>query len=195
MRTLATLSSYTRLLSLTITALLLMTGSAHAEQADRNKPIQVEADLPGKIDMLKQFVVFNGNVVVTQGTMTIRADRIELRETPEGYHTAMAYGTAAKPATFREKRDGADEYIEGQAERLEYDGKSNTVRFVGDASVRRLRGTTVADRISGQLITYNAVSEVFSVSGGSASSPSGRVRVVIAPRDAAPASAAAQGRR
>src|ERR1700712_5197717 len=73
--------------------LLLPTLAAHAEKADRFKPLNVEADLPGKIDLLNQFVVFNGNVVVTKGTMTIRAARIEVRELPDGYHTAVAFGS------------------------------------------------------------------------------------------------------
>ena len=165
-----------------------------AEKADRFKPLNVEADLPGKIDLLKQFVVFNGNVVVTKGTMVIRAARIEVRETPDGYHTAVAIGSAAKPATFRQKRDGVDEYIEGEAERLEYDAKTDTVRFVTRAAVRRLRGATVADEISGNLVTYDSLSEVFSVSGGAtptASNPGGRVRAVLTPREGTPAAAAA----
>jgi lipopolysaccharide export system protein LptA len=177
---------------------LLVGGSpaTRAEKADRFKPLNVEADLPGKIDLLKQFVVFNGNVVVTKGTMVIRAARIEVRETPDGYHTAVAIGSAAKPATFRQKRDGVDEYIEGEAERLEYDAKTDTVRFVTRAAVRRLRGATVADEISGNLVTYDSISEVFSVSGGAtptASNPGGRVRAVLTPREGTPAAAAASG--
>ena len=175
-------------------ALLAVAGAAHAEKADRFKPLHVEADLPGKIDLQKQFVVFNGNVVVTKGTMTIRASRIEVHETPEGYHTAVAIGSADKPATFRQKRDGVDEWIEGEAERLEYDGKSDSVRFVGRASVRRLRGATVADEISGNLISYDSIAEVFSVSGGApptAANPGGRVRAVLMPREGSPAAAAA----
>ena len=79
--------------------------------------------------------------------MTIRAGRIEVRETPDGYHSAVAIGAANKPATFRQKRDGVDEWIEGEAERLEYDGKTDTIRFVTNAAVRRLRGSsTVSDR-------------------------------------------------
>ena len=175
---------------------LLVGGSpaARAEKADRLKPLNVEADLPGKIDLLKQFVVFNGNVVVTKGTMVIRAARIEVRETPDGYHTAVAIGSAAKPATFRQKRDGVDEYIEGEAERLEYDARTDTVRFVTRAAVRRLRGANVADEISGNLVTYDSISEVFSVSGGAtptASNPGGRVRAVLTPREGTPAAAAA----
>lgn len=167
---------------------------AHAERADRFKPLNVEADLPGKVDLLKQFVVFNGNVVVTQGTMTIRAARIEVHETPDGYHTAVAYGAPNRPATFREKRDGVDEYVEGEAERLEYDGKTDTVRFVNHASVRRLRGATTADEITGNLVTYDGISEVFSVSGGGPSTPAnpgGRVRAVLTPREGSPAAQAA----
>ena len=160
-------------------------GSAAAERADRLKPLQVEADQPGKIDLLNQFVVFNGNVVVTKGTMIIRAGRIEVRETPEGYHVALAIGSPGRPATFRQKRDGVDETIEGEAERLEYDGKANTIKFVTNASVRRLRGSQVADEITGNLVSYDSSNEVFSVSGGAASpnNPGGRVRAVLTPRE------------
>jgi lipopolysaccharide export system protein LptA len=167
---------------------------AHAEKADRFKPLNVEADLPGKIDLLNQFVVFSGNVVVTKGTMTIRAARIEVRELPDGYHTAVAYGTPQQHATFRQKRDVPDEYIAGDAERLEYDGKSEVVRFVNNASVRRLRGGEVADEISGNLVTYDSTTEVFNVSGGApatAANPGGRVRATLTPREGSAAAAEA----
>jgi lipopolysaccharide export system protein LptA len=161
-------------------------GGAAAERADRLKPLQVESDQPGKIDLLNQFVVFNGNVVVTKGTMLIRAARIEVRETPEGYHSALAIGAAGRQATFRQKRDGADETIEGEAERIEVDGKASIIKFIGAASVRRLRGAQVADEIAGQLVSYDSVNEVFNVSGGApatANNPGGRVRAVLTPRE------------
>jgi len=167
---------------------------ARAEKADRFKPLNVEADLPGKIDLLKQFVVFNGNVVVTKGTMTIRAARIEVRELPDGYHTAVAFGSPGQHATFRQKRDSPDEYIAGDAERLEYDGKSDVIRFVNNASVRRLRGSETADEISGNLVTYDSGTEVFSVTGGApatAANPGGRVRAVLTPKEGSAAAAEA----
>jgi lipopolysaccharide export system protein LptA len=179
-------------LGVTAFALVLAAGAgaALAERADRLKPLQVESDQPGKIDLLNQFVVFNGNVVVTKGTMLIRAARIEVRETPEGYHSALAVGAAGRPATFRQKRDGVDETIEGEAERLEVDGKANVIKFIGNASVRRLRGAQVADEIAGQLVSYDSLNEVFNVSGGApatASNPGGRVRAVLTPREGSPA--------
>ena len=167
---------------------------ARAEKADRFKPLNVEADLPGKIDLLNQHVVFNGNVVVTKGTMTIRANRIEVRESPDGYHTAVAFGSPSQHATFRQKRDAPDEYIAGDAERLEYDGKSDVIRFVNNASVRRLRGSETSDEISGNLVTYDSGTEVFNVTGGApatAANPSGRVRAVLTPREGSAAAAEA----
>lgn len=169
-------------------------GPALAEKADRFKPLNVEADQPGRIDLLNQHVVFNGNVVVTKGTMTIRAGRIEVRETPDGYHSAVAIGATNRPATFRQKRDGVDEWIEGEAERLEYDGKTDTIRFVTNAAVRRLRGSTVADEIAGNVVSYDSIAEVFSVSGGAAATPTnpgGRVRAVLTPREGSAAAAEA----
>jgi lipopolysaccharide export system protein LptA len=168
--------------------------SVQAEKADRFKPLNVEADLPGKIDLLNQHVVFNGNVVVTKGTMTIRANRIEVRESADGYHTAVAYGSPTQHATFRQKRDAPDEYIAGDAERLEYDGKSDVIRFVNNASVRRLRGSETADEISGNLVTYDSGTEVFNVTGGAASTaanPGGRVRAVLTPKEGSAAAAEA----
>jgi lipopolysaccharide export system protein LptA len=167
---------------------------AQAEKSDRFKPLNVEADLPGKIDLLNQYVVFNGNVVVTKGTMTIRANRIEVRESPDGYHTAVAFGSPSQHATFRQKRDAPNEYIAGDAERLEYDGKSDVIRFVNNASVRRLRGSETSDEISGNLVTYDSGTEVFNVAGGApatASNPGGRVRAVLTPKEGSAAAAEA----
>lgn len=177
-------------------ALALSATAVCAEKADRAKPLNVEADQPSNLDLQKKVVVFNGNVVITKGTLVIRASKVEVRETPDGYQAATATGSAAKPATFRQKRDGVDEYIEGQAERLEYDSKADTVRFVNAAVVRRLRGTAVADEITGSVVSYDASTEVFSVSGGApnANGTGGRVRAVLTPREgtAAAAEAAAQ---
>jgi len=172
-----------------------------AERADRGKPLTIEADQPGTVDLLKQVLVFNGNVVVAQGTMTIRAGSVEVRERPDGHRSATALGSAAKPAVFRQKRDGVDETIEGSAERIEYDSRGDVVRFSGTAQVRRLRGTTPADEISGSVITYDNGNETFSVAGaqtvpGAASAPgNGRVRVVITPRPDAASAPASEPRR
>ena len=173
----------TQALSAVVLALTL--GAAHAEKAHRAKPLNVEADQSSNLDLQKKVLVFNGNVVISKGTLVIRAAKVEVRETADGHQIANANGSAGKPATFRQKRDGVDEYIEGQAERLEYDSSADSVRFIGAAVVRRLRGTAVADEITGNVVSYNASTEVFSVSGGApnANGTPGRVRAVLTPRE------------
>ncbi len=175
--------------------LVLAAAPVRAEKADRALPMTIESN-PCVVDLAKRTHVCTGNVVITQGTLQIRAERVELRETPEGYTTALASGSAAKPAQYREKRDGVDEYVEGNALRIDYDGRAGTVRFDGQALVKRLRGTATADEIHGRQIVWNATTEQFSVEGGAPTSanPGGRVRSILVPNAAAtpagPASAA-----
>jgi lipopolysaccharide export system protein LptA len=166
---------------------------AAAEKADRNKPLNVEAD-NGRYDDLKQIGTFTGNVVVTKGTLTMRAAQIEVRQSPEGYQYGLATALPGQLARFSQKREGVDETIQGEAERIEYDGKTDTVRFVNRAVIRRYRGATLADETAGNLITYDNAREVFSVSSGDSAAtpgnPGGRVRATLTPRDAVPESAA-----
>lgn len=179
---------------LALAALVAAVPHAHAQRSDRGKPIVIEADRPGVLDFQRQVLVFSGNAVVTQGSMVLRADRIEMREMADGYRAAIAIGVPGKPATWRQKREGAaDETVEGSAERIEFDGRADTLRFSGASAVRRLRGGAVADEITGAEIVWDNVAEVFRVAGGetSAANPGGRVRVILAPRAAEPASAPA----
>jgi lipopolysaccharide export system protein LptA len=98
-----------------------------------------------------------------------------------------------KRAFNRQKREGVDEWIEGEGEVIEYDGKADRVKFIRKAEMRRLRGATLADEVTGSLITYENTTDVFTVDGGPTSpTPGGRVRAVLAPRDAASAPAAAR---
>lgn len=168
---------------------------AGAEKADRNKPMNVEADTL-RYDDLQQTSVFTGKVVVTKGTIVIRGARMVVKQDPEGYQFGTVTAEPGKQAFFRQKRDGVDEYIEGEAETIEYDGRADRVRFIGRAEMRRLRGSTVADETSGAVITYDNSNDQFSVDGSVAagatpSNPGGRVRATLAPRTPASAAAAA----
>lgn len=184
----------TPLLALAAALLTATALPASAERADRNKPLNVEAD-NGRYEDAKQAGTFTGNVVVTKGSMVMRAAKIEVRQNNDGYQFGIASSGGGKLATFRQKRDGIDEYIEGQAERIEYDGRADQVRFIDKALIRRYRGSVLADETAGSLITYDNAAEVFSVSGGASSAtaanPSGRVRAVLTPREGSPATAEA----
>jgi lipopolysaccharide export system protein LptA len=173
-------------------AALPLAGPARAERADRRQPMVGMAD-HGVLDLQRQVLVYTGNVVISQGSMVLRAERVELRTLPDGSRAASAVGSADKPASWRQKRDGVDETVEGTADRIEFDGRADTLRLLGSGAVRRLRGGSVADEITGERILWDNTAEVFRVEGGAATAtnPGGRVRAVLSPRADAPASAPA----
>jgi lipopolysaccharide export system protein LptA len=172
-------------------AMIVPAGVATAEKADRNKPMNVEADAL-RYDDLKQASVFTGRVVLTKGTIVIRGARVDVRQDPEGYQHGVVTAETGKLAFYRQKREGVDEFIEGESEIIEYDGKADRVKFIKQAELRRYRGATVSDEMVGNVITYDNSTDVFSVDGGPASpAVGGRVRAVISPRPGAGASAGA----
>ncbi|MEE9475252.1 MAG: lipopolysaccharide transport periplasmic protein LptA, partial [Roseateles sp.] len=152
------------------------------------------AERQGRIDRINQRTELLGNVIITKGSLLLRAEKVDVRETRDGYHQAYASGTAGKPVSFRQARDVPGEAIEGVADQLEYDTKTETVRFIGNANVRRTRGATVSDEVTGAVIVYDSRTEVFALEGGNASpNPNGRVRMVLMPRLPADAAASAPG--
>lgn len=160
---------------------------ASAEKADRNKPMNVEADAL-RYDDLNQTSVFTGKVVVTKGTIVIRGARIDVRQDPEGYQYGVVTAEPGKLAFYRQKREGVDEFIEGEGETIEYNGKTDQVKFIKHAEMRRIRGGTLADEVVGSVIVYDNSTDVFTVDGGPASpAVGGRVRAVLTPKPAASA--------
>lgn len=157
---------------------------ALAQKADRNQPTNVEADRL-EYDDARQRTVFIGRVVLTRGSLVIRGDRLVLDQSGDDRQNAVATG---KPAKFRQKRDGSDQFLEGTAAKIEYDSTTEKMVFTGSAVLTRLDCGKLTDEISGALIVYDARAETFSVDGKPradgkpATDGSGRVRVTIQPR-------------
>ena len=170
-------------------------GPALAEKADRDKPMNVEADSL-RYDDVNQTSVFTGKVVITKGTILIRGAKVSVRQDPQGYQFGTVTAEPGKLAYYKQKREGLDEFIEGEADVIEYDGKADRVKFIKRAELRRLRGPTVADEMTGSLITYDNTSDVFTVDGGPGGPgaapgvPAGRIRAVLSPRTSASAPSA-----
>ena len=169
-------------LALTLLAgLMLLPAATLAEKNDRQKPVTVESDRV-TVDDARQLSVFEGNVVLTQGTMLIRGDRMEVRQDKEGFRQGTVWG---KRAYFRQKREGTDEIMEGWAERVEYDNRAEKVQLFTRAALKRGN-----DEVSGDYISYDATTEFFQVIGGGAkaastNNPQGRVRTVLQPKTVA----------
>jgi lipopolysaccharide export system protein LptA len=153
---------------------------ARAEHADRDKPVHLEADQVS-IDDAKQVSTFEGKVLLSQGTLSIRGDKMVVVQDKNGFSHGTATGQLAN---FRQKRDGLDEYVEGFGERIEYDTQNETVDFYGQA-----RMTRKLDEVRGDHISYNSKTEIFKVQstqGNQADSATkGRVRVILQPKGTA----------
>jgi lipopolysaccharide export system protein LptA len=151
-------------------------------------------------DLIKQVVVFNGNVVVAQGTLADPRRPVELRERPRA--TACATGHRQRRQAGQlppEARRRATRPWKARPSASTTTAAPARCASKAMAVVRRLRGSTVADEIQGHQIVWDSTAEIFNVRGGAAgaSNPGGRVRAVITPRapadDATDAAPAASG--
>ena len=165
---------------------------AFAERADKDKAAVIQADR-GNNDDLNQIHVYTGDVVLTKGTIILRADQLTLKQDPEGYNFGIAVSTQpGKLAYFKQKREGVDEFIEGQAERIEYDEKTDTVHLINRAIVKRLVAGRDADESRGDRIDYNSRTEGYSVQSNGASKV-GRTTTILQPKLRPGASAGGAG--
>lgn len=170
-------------------ALLAAVMPVHAEKADRDKPVNLEADRV-KVDDINKVHIFDGHVTLTQGTLVIRSDRLVVKQDAEGFQNGIATANPGNLARFRVKRDGKDEFVEGEGERIEYDAKSEITKFFNRAYVK-----SGLDEVRGQYIVFDGQNEQYSVTSG----PDGtvlpgrdnRVRAVIQPKNKPPAPEAA----
>ena len=165
-----------------IAGVMLAATAARAEKADRDKPVNIEADRVS-VDDVKKVQVFEGNVQLVKGTLIIRAERIVVTQDDDGYQRGVATGTADVPPRFKQKREGQDDYIEGEGERIEHDAKAEKTEFFNRAWVK-----SGLDEVRGQFISYDARTENYFVTSG----PNGtrakpgsneRVRAVIQPKN------------
>lgn len=173
-----------------ILATLIVTfacGNASAERADRDKPVHLEAARV-TVDDVKRTHVFEGNVTLSQGTLSLRAARMVVTQDAEGFQKCVATGGEGGLVRFRQKREGKDEYIEGEAERVEYDSRKEIAEFHIRAMMK-----SGADEVRGHYVSYNGLTEQFFVTatpGARPDSKEGRVTAIIQPKNTKPAIAA-----
>ena len=155
---------------------ILFTNPVLAERADGDKPVHLESDRAtvkntGRSNNENRVSVFTGNVVLTQGTMIIRSDKMEIEEDEDGFQSFIAYGNLV---SYRQKSEGKDEYVEGWGKRMEFDSKADKVEFFNQARLRR-----GADEVHGEYISYESTKEFFQVNNGTNTKAKNRVRAVI----------------
>ena len=160
-------------------------GAARAEKADSAKPTVIEAD-QGSADDVRQIRTLTGNVLLTRGTLVMKAGRAQVTEDPQGYQFVTFWAAPGALASFRQKRDGGDLWVEGEAERIEYDNKAEVVKLFSRAKLTRLEGGQVSDEVQGAFISYDSRKEFFAVennAAGASKPGAGRVKMVIQPSE------------
>jgi lipopolysaccharide export system protein LptA len=156
---------------------LLFALPAFGEKADKDKPTQIEANRMSADDT-RRMNIFEGNVVLTKGTIAVRAERIVVRQDAEGYQLTTATGT---PVRFKQKQDPKEgekegRWMDGEALRVEIDDRKQTIELFENARVNR-----GGDEVAGNYIFVDQRSDFFSVTAGKGSQP-GRVRATIQPK-------------
>ena len=160
---------------LVLIALLASYPYSYAEKADRDKPIEIEADTM-TVDDAKSTSIYTGDVILTQGTLLIRADELIVRQDKQGFQHSTSLGN---PTTFKQKMEGSNEYIQGKALRIDYDGHMDKIHLYKKAEVKRGK-----DIVVGDYITYDANAEVAqAMSSKTENGKKGRTKAIIKPKD------------
>lgn len=177
-------SSYLRQ-SLFLLVLLMPMLEAAAEKADSLKKAEFSAEY-SVIDGKKNTTTLSGNVELTRGSMIIRADRAVFAETAEKSRNFNLYGTVSDQVFFRQKRDGGpDLWMEGVADHVEYDEKTEMVKFISKARVRYLEGKRITQEQVGEFLSYDSLNDVFVAANSSSGKHipgAGRVTLTIEPK-------------
>lgn len=169
----------TPLFAATCMALTAFLTPAMAEHPDRQQPINIESDR-ATVDDRNKVHIFEGNAILTQGSLRLRGERLVVTEGADGFHTGVATAPAGGLATFRQLREGTDnEYVEGEAVRIEYDTRTEQAKLFERAMV-----TSAGDIVTGDYIEYDALTENYAatrLAPKDGTAPS-RVNVTIQPR-------------
>ena len=158
---------------------------ASAEKADAGKQAVIDYNTL-HVDEVTQTSTLTGDVVVTKGTLVLRAEKAVVKQTPEDDMMVTLNAAAGKQATFRQKRDGGpDLWVEGEAQRIEYDERSAVMKLFGNAKIRQIEGGRTTDEIKSEFISYDSLREVFAArndAAGASKPGGGRGQMIIAPR-------------
>lgn len=142
-------------------------------------------------DDIKKESVFTGNVILTRGLMTLRSDRLTMREDAEGFQHGTATVGPGKLVHLRQEDPAKFEVIEAEGLRSEYNGKTEEFEMIGKAVVTRYVCGKAFDNVQGERVIYRQKTDTYEAYGGpNSAATGGRVRSVAQPRAKADAAAA-----
>lgn len=169
-----------------VVALLTLTAfSASAEKADSMKEAHISA-ISIETDEVTQTRTLTGDVVLTRGTLIMRSEKAVIKEASDGYKSVVLTTTPGKFVTFRQKKDGGpDLWVESQAERIEYEERTDIVKLFKKATIKNLEGTRLSNQTEGEFISYDSRKDVavgHNDASGESKPGQGRVTMTLPPR-------------
>ena len=148
---------------------LLLPGSALALSSDRDQPMNLEADSVS-IDEQTGVSLYEGNVVITQGSLKLWADRLWIHRRDGKTHKFISEG---QPTRFRQLTDDQQE-VKGRALRAEFYVDRDELLLFDEALLEQ-----GADQFRSDRIVYNRANS--QVRAGASADGKQRVRVIIEP--------------
>ena len=137
--------------------MLLSAGNALALSTDRDQPAEIEAD-DIEFDFKTGTRTYINNVLVVQGTLRLKADKVIAVYKDQDLDTATAWGSLAR---FKQRPDGKEHDVEGWAKKIIVDQKANTLTLIGRAALKQ-----GPDTARGETIVYNMATDTLSLKGG-----------------------------
>jgi lipopolysaccharide export system protein LptA len=138
--------------------------AAHAEKADQDKPVILEAEKVSVNDV-QQVYELDGQVLLTKGSILITGEKGNIKVDPEGYEYVDVQGNPESTASFRQRREGpANEFMQGRGQTVTYNAKTELLTLTGDASLKRLLNMQMLDQLQGWKIDYDDVQQRYKVS-------------------------------
>jgi len=157
---------------------------SHAEKADQDKPIILEAEKVSVNDV-KQIYDLNGQVLIIKGSVLVTGEDGHIQVDPEGYEFVDVKGTPDATASFRQRREGpADEFMQGLATQVNYNAKTEVLTLTGDAKLKRLLNMQMLDQLRGWKIEYDDVKQYYKVTPPKDAKPDDLplARAILSPR-------------
>lgn len=136
---------------------LLFSVQAIALSTDRDQPADIEAD-DIEFDFKKGIRTYTKNVIIVQGTLRIKADKLITLYQDGELTEATATGSLAR---FKQRPDGKPDDVEGSAKKIVVDQKKNILTLYGQAALQQ-----GGDTARGETIIYNMATDTLKVQGG-----------------------------
>jgi len=141
-----TIQRHSFAIAIGLCAQFIACGLAWGLASDRDKPAIVEAD-EVEMDFNTGQRVYKGNVIIEQGTLLIKGDKMIIKYKDDQMETATAWGN---PATFKQRPDNKDEDVLGKGRKIILNQIEDTLTLVTSASLKQ-----GGDWANGEIIVYN----------------------------------------